>query len=311
MKEKFNSDIKRVTLKQLRALDAAVRAGTFSVAAQALNVTPPAITMQMRLLEEAVGLPLLERTNSGLRPTDAGLILLDAVHRFNAELEFCEDKIEALKGAREGRIAVGVVSTAKYFAPRALSAFSTTHPNIDLRLVVGNRGQTIEALREYEVDFAIMGRPPSSVEVVREIIGDNPHCIIAAPDHPMAGQKKMSLTRLANELFLLREDGSGTRLLLQRLLSEKGLEPTLGIEMGSNETIKQAVMAGMGIALISAHTVAAELSDGRLIVLDVKGLPEIRQWFVVKRCDVDLLPATGALWKFLVASGSEFLPQPW
>jgi DNA-binding transcriptional LysR family regulator len=309
MKENLKLWRMRVTLKQLRALDATLRTGTISKAAQALGVTPPAVTMQMRLLEQAAGLPLLERTESGLRPTDAGAIVLDTAHRCEAALEDCNDALQALKGAGGGRVTVGVVSTAKYFAPRALAAFSSAHPNVEMRLSVGNRSKTIDALRDYELDLAVMGRPPASFEVEEAVIGDHPHVIVAPPDHPFAGKRRLAISKLADETFLLREEGSGTRILMQRLFAEMGLNPNIGMEIGSNETIKQAVMARLGIALISAHTVAPEIKEGRLAILDVSGLPVVRQWFVVRRRDKDLMPASQALWDFLAASAADFLPD--
>jgi len=308
MKEKLKTAIARVTLKQLRVLDVVVRSDTFSNAAKELNVTPPAVTMQMRLLEEIAGLPLVERSDLGLRPTDAGRILLDAAHRCEAALKTGGEDLDALKGVSEGRVTVGVVSTAKYFAPRVLAVFSRDNPNVEMRLSVGNRSETVESLRNYELDFAVMGRPPRSFKVRQAVIGDHPHVIVAPPDYPMSGRLNIKFSELAGETFLSREDGSGTRALMQRLFAKEDLNPILGMEIGSNETIKQAVMAGLGIALISAHTVAHELSVGRLVVLDVVGLPVIRQWFVVRRDDKKLMPAAQALWDFFVTSGVDFLP---
>ncbi len=310
MKEILNVIMPRVTLKQLRAMSAVVRTGTISKAATELNVTPPAISMQMRLLEETVGLPVVERTDKGLRPTDAGLIVLEAVERCEQALAACGEALEEMKGISGGRVAVGVVSTAKYFAPRALAAFIKTHPKVEMRLSVGNRRETIDKLRENEVDFAVMGRPPQEFEVAQAVIGDHPHVIIAPPDHPMAKRKKISFADVAGETFLLREDGSGTRLLMQRLFTKVGHNPNTGMEIGSNETIKQAVIAGLGIALLSAHTIGAEVSEQRLAILDVDGLPVIRQWFVVRRKEKVLMPAAQALWDFLDVSGADFLPQP-
>lgn len=308
MKEKLNTAMERVTLKQLRALDAVVRTGTITQAARELSVTPPAVSMQMRLLAETIGLPVVERTESGLRPTDAGRIVLDGVRRCESALAACGEALEEMKGAGGGRVVVGVVSTAKYFAPRALAAFAHAHPKIEMRLSVGNRGETIEALRGYELDFAVMGRPPDGFGVESAVIGDHPHIIVAPPDHPMARRRNIAFADLAGETFLLREDGSGTRALMQRLFDEAGLNPNLGMEIGSNETIKQAVIAGLGIAMISAHTVYAELQDGRLTELDVAGLPVIRQWFTVKLEKKSLLPAAQSFWDFLVKSGTKYLP---
>jgi LysR family transcriptional regulator for metE and metH len=233
---------------------------------------------------------------------------LAAISRVEDALADCIEAIETLRGVDGGRVAVGVISTAKYFAPRALAAFQRAHPRVEMRLLVGNRQETIAALESFDLDLAIMGRPPPHFEVDQAVIGDHPHVVIAPPDHSLVGRRP-SLLELSREPFLLRETGSGTRILVQSLFAEAGLDPRIGMEIGSNETIKQAVMAGMGVALISAHTVAAEVADGRLAVLDIEGLPIIRQWFVVKRKEKRLLPAAHALWDHLASSGSGFLPD--
>ncbi|NIA68538.1 LysR family transcriptional regulator [Pelagibius litoralis] len=308
MKEKLNSSIQRVSLKQLRALAATVRSGTASGAAQALNITPPAVSLQLRLLEQNAGLPLLERSHEGLRVTQAGQELLATAERIEIALADCGEALRALISSDGGRASVGVVSTAKYFAPRALAEFAKSHPNVDIRLQVGNREETIAALGDHNLDFAVMGRPPIDYAVEKAVIGDHPHIIVAPIDHHLAGRKRLALKDLAQETFLLREKGSGTRLLMQRLFSDAGLSPNLGMEIGSNETIKQAVMAGLGIALISAHTVSAEIEYGRLAALPVKGLPIVRQWFVVRPQEKRLLPAAQALWDFFATSGAEHLP---
>jgi LysR family transcriptional regulator, low CO2-responsive transcriptional regulator len=309
MKEKLNPLLRRVTLKQLRVLAAVTHSGTMSAAADALAVTPPAVTLQLRLLEETFGLALVERTATGVRPTDAGREVLAAAERIDLALVECAEAIQALRGMEGGRVAVGVISTAKYFAPFALAAFKRQHPRIDLRVMVGNREGMLAALEGFDLDLAITGRPPEHFEVERAVIGDHPHVIIAPPDHPLAGKGRVALADLAGEPFLLREAGSGTRTLVQSLMVAAGLDPTVGMEIGSNETIKQAVMAGMGIAFLSAHTVAAEVTDRRLAVLEVEGLPVVRQWFVVKRREKRLLPAAKALWDHLAAEGGRFLPD--
>jgi len=308
MKEKLNLDVQRISLKQLRAFTATVQAGTASGAAQLLNITPPAVSLQLRLLEQNVGLPLLERNQGGLHVTQAGQELLATAERIEVALGECGEALETLYRGEGGRASVGVVSTAKYFAPRALAAFAKSHPKVEIRLQVGNREETIAALRGHDLDFAVMGRPPVDFAVERAVIGDHPHIIVGPTDHPLGRRKRLTLKDLAAETFLLREQGSGTRLLMQRLFADAGLSPNLGMEIGSNETIKQAVMAGLGIALISAHTVSAEITDGRLMVLPVSGLPVVRQWFVVRPQDKRLLPAARALWDFFATSGAEHLP---
>ena len=309
MKEKLKLNIRRVSLKQLRALAAVVRSGTVTGAAETLSVTPPAVTMQMRQLEDNICMPLVDRTGKALRPTDAGQYLLETINRIENALGECASAIEALSGIEGGHVSVGVVSTAKYFAPRALAAFAESHPKVDMRLSVGNRSETIAGLRNYDFDFAVTGRPPNEFKVESAAIGNHPHVIIGPPGHFFAGKKGLTLKRFADETFLLREQGSGTRLLMERLFAGHGLTPKLGMQITSNETIKQAVMAGLGIALISAHTVASELADGRLVMFEVTGLPVVRQWFVVKRREKHLLPAARTLWDFFTNEGARFLPH--
>lgn len=310
MEEKLVNFARRTSLRQLRALGAVARTGGVAAAAGLLSVTPPAVAQQLRLLEEALGgVPLIERTPAGARPTEAVREVLAALGRVEAALADCAAAIDALRGMEGGRVAVGVISTAKYFAPFALAAFQRAHPTVRLRVLVGNRQETLAALEAFELDVAVMGTHPEHFPVERAVIGDHPHVVIAAPGHPLAGRRRVPLAEVAREAFLLREPGSGTRDLLGRLLGGAEMPGGPRMEIGTNETIKQAVMAGMGVALLSAHTIAAEVADGRLVVLDVEGLPVVRQWFVVRRAEKRLLPAAQALWEHLARSGADFLPR--
>ena len=302
----FSRDI---TLKQLRALGAVAQTGTVTGAAKILHVTPPAVSLQLKQFEQLAGVELLERTNKGLKPTSAGLEIIQTAVRIESLLSDCSDTLDGIKGMTTGTVRVGVVSTAKYFAPRALAAFKNKHPGIEMNLWVGNRTETVAALEAFEFDFAIMGRPPKTFDVEGAMIGPHPHILIAPPGHPLAGQTGLQPADLIEESFLLREKGSGTLALTEDLLAKAGAPLNIGMEMGSNETIKQAVMAGLGIALISAHTVSVELEDGRLSWLDVKGLPIERSWQVIRRSQKRLMPAGRALWDFLVANGQKFLPD--
>lgn len=292
--------MRNVTLKQLRTFATVARSPTMVAAAQALNVTPPAVTIQMQLLEESIGLPLLERTQRGHQVTAAGREVLTAAARIDQILAECAIGLEALRGLGTGSVTVGVVSTAKYFAPKALAAFAKAHPGVEVRLVIGNRGEIVEALEQYRVDVAIMGRPPETLELDRDVIGANPHIIIAAPGHPLAGRRAVPIAALAEETFLVREQGSGTRTLMERRLAEANVTPKIGMEIGSNETIKQAVMAGMGLAFLSLRTVRHELASGRLVLVDVQGLPIERHWYVTHREGKRLSPAAQAFRQFLI-----------
>lgn len=298
-----------VTLKQLRTFAAAVRSGSLSAAARQLNITPPAVTLQMQLLEESIGMPIAERTQQGWQPTDAGRELLLAADRMQAALDDCEHGIGLLKGVQAGKVSVSVVSTAKYFAPRMLAAFLEQFPDVELSLSVGNREQTIDGLRRFQTDIAIMGRPPTEFPLDTAAIGENPHIIVAHPEHALAREQCIPRAALGAEVFLMRETGSGTRMLVDGFLAETGLSPRVGMEISSNETIKQAVMAGLGIALISANTVMAEVASGRIAILAVDGTPIRRQWFVVKRQERRLMPAAERLWGFLMGEGRGLLEK--
>lgn len=300
--------MRHVTLRQLRTFTTALRAGSFAAAADALHITPPAVTVQMRQLERAAGMPIVERTANGMKSTDAGREIANAALRIEAALAECDDALASLRGLDSGRVAVGVVSTAKYFAPQVLGAFARAHPAVEIRLEVGNRATILGALEANTLDLALTGWPPGQLAVQKAPIGDHPHIIIARPDHVHAKHRQVSAAALAAETFLVRERGSGTRLLMERLFTDARVTPRIGMEMGSNETIKQAVIAGLGIAFISAHTVAVELADGRLVALDVVGLPVMRTWFIVNLAKKRLLPSATALRQFMIDEGHAFLP---
>jgi DNA-binding transcriptional LysR family regulator len=306
----YPRSMKDVSLRQLRFLAETVHAGSLAAAAAHLHLTAPAIAQQLRLLERTVGLPILDRGPGGQRPTEAGRLLVETSARIEAELSACGEALESLRSAGSGRVAVGAVSTAKYFAPHVLSAFQRKHPGVRVSISVGNRGDVLSRLESYEVDLAIMGRPPGGLKVDQEVFGDHPYVVIAPPDHRLAHRRRIPFVRVAEETFLVREPGSGTRLHLDSLFAAAKRQPVVGMEIASNETIKQAVIAGLGIALISAHTISAEVTDGRLSVLDVQGLPIRRQWLVVRMARRAVSPATQSLWDFIVDQGAALLPTP-
>lgn len=295
-------------MRQLRALAAVARSRTVTEAAGRLALTQPAVTLQLRNLEDIAGLPLLQRTGEGLEPTEAGRAILLLHDRVEAALAECGSAVDMLKGLGGGSVAIGAVSTAKYFAPFAIAAFSRQHPGIDLRLVIGNREEIIRGLADFTLDLAIMGRPPENLDVDMQLIGDHPHVVVGPPDHALAVREAVTIDDLGTELFIIREEGSGTRALMEQFFRGAGFTPRVGMEIGSNETIKQAVMAGLGVSFISAHTVATEIADRRLAVLPVVGLPLMRQWFVVRRRDKARLPAADAVIAFLGTRAHEFLP---
>lgn len=296
-------------LRQLRAVAAVAGAGTLSGAAKRLHVTPPAVAQQLKLATEAAGLPLFERIDRKMVATEAGRIVLAAGVRVESALADSAAELLALRDGLAGRVSVGVISTAKYFMPHVLAAFRDLHPDIQLDIEVGNRGDIVEALEHYAYDVAVMGRPPQGLDLVTELIGEHPHVIIAPPGHPRAGDQVFSIAELASELFLVRETGSGTRSLNEHLFEEAGMGQVSRMQIGSNETIKQGVMAGLGVAFISGHTIAAEVAEGRLCVLPVRGLPVQRAWFIVRRADKRLFPAGELLWDFVEAEAAASMPE--
>lgn len=297
------------TFKQLRAIAEVAHRGTITAAAQTLNLSPSAISITLKQVEEDVGVPIFEKGEGGFRLTSAGHELVLAEGRIATALKETSEAIDAIKGTKRGRVTVGVVSTAKYFAPYALAAFRDLHPEAEIVLKVGNREETMQSLEDFTLDIALMGRPPQALDVQKLEIGSHPHVVIAWPGHPLARQRTIPARALSGETFLLREPGSGTRMLTERILSDIGATPKTGMEISSNETIKQAVMAGLGIALLSQHTVAHEIADGRLIVLRVEGTPVIRKWYIVRLTEKRMMPLTGALWNFLHKRGASFFPS--
>ena len=303
---RFSRDL---TIRQLRALAAVHAAGTITAAANRLNLTQPAVTLQLRNLQALAGLPLIQRTADGMMLTDAGSHVLSLVERIEAALLDCEQSLDIIAGRSGGRVSIGAVSTAKYFVPFAIAAFSQRYPTIEVTLKIGNREDIRDALRGYDLDIAVMGQPPPDVEVEMRALGKHPHVMIAAADHRLAKRKSLLASELAHETFITRERGSGTRMLMEKFFQRAGLAAKIGMEMDSNETIKQAVMAGLGIAFISEHTVFHDLDEGRLAKLKVKGLPVMRQWHAIRRADKVMLPPAQAMLDFLGKEGPHYLPK--
>jgi LysR family transcriptional regulator for metE and metH len=300
--------LRDLTLRQLRSLAALAAGGSATAAAAKLNLTQPAVTLQLRGLQDLAELPLLQRTSSGMLLTEAGLELLTLFGRIEAAVSASETTLDMMAGRTGGHVAIGAVSTAEYFVPFAIAAFSKLYPKIQVNLKIGNREEIRQSLRGYDLDFVIMGRPPQDMDIEHHLIGDHPHIIVAPRSHRLAGVSGLSTDDLTEETLLTREPGSGTRTLMEQFFEGTTPQPRIGMALSSNESIKQAVIAGLGIAFISAHTVATELDDGRLVVLDVAGLPVVRQWLVVRRTDKVLLPPAQAMLDFLRREGAAFLP---
>jgi LysR family transcriptional regulator for metE and metH len=301
--------LRDATLRQLRALAAVAESGSYTAAAGEIGVTQPAISLQIQTLQDRIGLPLFERANGRLIATEAGAMLAATSHEIEEILTETGRQLAAMRAGQGGQVAIGAVSTAKYFVPFAISAFQQAHPDIEIRLVIGNREEIIGLVRSNKLDIAIIGRPPDDIVLESQKLGDHPHVIICAPQHRLAARARVALADLADATFLVREPGSGTRTLMERHFAEHGLCARIGMEIASNETIKQAVMAGLGIAFISAHVIAAEVADRRLAIVPVEGLPLLREWFVIRRPERALLPAAARMYGFLAGQGSRHLPE--
>ncbi|PNG25888.1 LysR family transcriptional regulator [Methylocella silvestris] len=302
--------MRRMTLKHLETVVAVAESGTIVAAAELLNVTAAALTSRIKLLEDDVGVALFDRTGGRLRLTSAGQEVVTIAMRVDLLLAELKATLTAHKDKNAGRVTIGVASTAKYFAPRLIASFARGHPRVEIAVTVGNRATIVAALREQTVDVALMGFPPADVPVVAEIFGPHPQVIIAPPDHSMAKRVGIDKTELCHEAFIVREAGSGTRNNFDAFFAGLVLPPPrVHIEIGSNETVKQAVMAGLGLTLISAHTIEAEVAEGRLAILDVIGMPIMRQWYVVRPQGREQSPAGRSMWQFIVADGRGFLPK--
>ncbi len=292
-----------VSLRQLRVFEAVARLSSYTRAAEELHLSQPAVSMQVRQLEDAVGLALFERVGKSIVLTEAGRETYQYSRSINHSLQEMEEVMEALKGVSRGRLHVAVASTVNYFAPRLLAAFHQRYPGITPKLDVTNRESLVRLLDANTVDIALMGVPPENVEVESEAFLANPLVVIAPPDHPLAGARAIPLTRLAGEIFVMREPGSGTRQAMERFFKESGMAIRHGMQMTRNEAVKQAVRSGLGLSVVSLHTIELELETRRLVVLDVQGFPLDRQWYLVYRSGKRLSPAAGAFRDFVLQEG--------
>ncbi|QEL64080.1 transcriptional regulator, LysR family [Oryzomicrobium terrae] len=270
-----------VTFRQLRLFLALAEQRSITAAARACHVTQPTVSMQLKELAEAVGLPLYEQIGKRLYLTAAGESLAETARAMVDEWAAFEQRIDAMKGLTRGRLRVAVVSTAKYFVPRLLGSFCASHPDIDIALEVQNRDGVVARLLENRDDLYIMSMPPAHIDVERHAFLPNPLVVIAPENHPLAGTPAIPLAALAGERFLLREQGSGTRLACDAFFAQQGFAPNVRLELGSNEAIKQAVAGGLGLSVVSRHALAAHLAEDQLTVLDVQGFPVLSNWWTL------------------------------
>lgn len=301
--------MKNITLRQLRVFVAAARHLHFGKAAQQLHLTPPAVSMHIRELEQQVGLPLFERHGRAVSLTLTAEYLLVYARRVLATLKEAEDALARFRGLQSGRLSIGMVSSAKYFVPRLLAMFRDEHPHIEVRLAVGNREQLVEQLQGHDVDLAIMGRPPRELATRGEPFAAHPLGIVCAADHPLMRGEPKPASALAQFGFVIREAGSGTRSAMEDYLREWRVEPRIEMELASNETIKQMVMSGLGVSFLSLHGVGLELRNGLIGVPEIEGLPLVRSWQIVHTSSHALSPAAEAFRYFVLENGESWLAR--
>jgi DNA-binding transcriptional LysR family regulator len=299
-----------LTLRQLTIFEAVARHLSFTRAAEELHLTQPAVSMQVRQLEESAGLPLFEQVGKRIFLTEAGREMERYACSVLATLEEAGQVFDEMRGLERGRLHIAVASTANYFVPQLLAEFCRRFPGVQVSLDVTNREGLLRALSDNDTDLVVMGKPPETMDLVATIFMQNPLVAIAPPAHPLAGQKKIPLERLQQETFLIREKGSGTRSATERFFVEHGLSLSSTMEMSSSESIKQGVEAGLGLGLLSLHTLEMELALKRLVILDVNELPIIRNWYIMHRTGKRLSAVAQSFREFVCEESAEITHLP-
>lgn len=296
-----------LTLRQLKVFESVARHLNYTRAAEELFLTQPAVSMQVKQLEEHLEVALFEQLGKRIHLTEAGQEVLAYARTVTQQLDELESVLNRIKGLSGGRLRISVATTANYFIPTLLGTFARHYPEVTVSLDVTNREALLRQLSENTVDLIIMGQPPSGLDVEAEIFMGNPLVIVAPLGHALAQQKKIPLKRLQEEVFLVREPGSGTRSAMERFFTEREIHLKTGMEVGSNEAIKQSVQAGLGLGLLSRATIEQELELKRLVVLDVAEFPIMRHWYVVHRRGKRLSAVAEAFRQFVLGDARTIL----
>lgn len=299
--------MRNYTLKQLQTFIEVAREKSVSKAAERLFVTQPAVSMQIKQLEEAFGLALIEPIGRNIQLTNAGHDFHAHATAALAQLKDLESTMAEHIGMKRGRIDLAVVSTVKYFAPMLLVRFAKLLPDIEIKLRIDNRENILGMLSRSEIDLVIMGRAPGNLDCEATAFATNPLGILSAPNHPLARRKRLPMEAVKDYEFVVREQGSGTRAAMERLFAQHDITPKVAMEMPSNETIKQAVMAGMGLSFLSLRTVRHELAAGHMALLDITGMPIVGKWYVTHLRQKKLSPAAQSFKAFLIEQGGPLI----
>ena len=301
--------MKNATLRQLKVFEAVARHLSFSRAAEELYLTQPAVSTQVKKLTDHAGLALFEQLGKKIHLTPAGVELLHFSRVIIQQFKEVEDAMTQFKGISGGKLNVAVISAGDYFFPKVLVEFASRHVGVTLNLGVCNREELLEQLLLNQTDLAIMVRPPHDMDTINVAFAPHAYVIVAPPDHQLAGSKHIAMSRMAKEPFLIREKGSDTWNSMQEGLGNHLSSLNIAMEIKSTETIKQAVIAGMGVSFLSSHTVSRELQLGSLVALDVQGLPLMLNWYVVHRKNKRLPPVAQAFKNFLMSDGAALIEQ--
>ena len=292
-----------VTIRQMQVFMEVAERLSLARAAERLSLTPSAVSFQVKQIELQTGFALFERVGRRVALTDAGELLVEYARVVLRSLQEADQAMAALKGTSGGRVRLGLASTSKYIVPHMIARFRAAYPGVTVHLQEGNRARVLHLLTYGAIDLAVMGQPPPDADVLAARFAPHPSIIIAPAGHPLAGARSVPLDALAGEPFVMREDGSGTKAMTDAHFRAAGFQPRTAMVSSSNEMIKQAVMAGMGLALLSQHTCSLELALGLLTLLPVEGFPLMRSWYIVQRRTLPLLPVQARLRSFLVEEG--------
>lgn len=293
-----------MTFRQLRLFLALADSGSVSAAARATHVTQPTASMQLKEITEAVGMPVYEVIGRRVYLTEAGRELAETARAIANEWETLQQTFDAMRGLTRGRLRVSLVNTAQYFMPRLLGSFCASHPEVDISLELMNRDGVVARMRDNLDDLYIMSMPPKDMDLEDSVFMPNPLLLVASPSHPLARRRKLSLERFADDRFILREQGSGTRMAAEQLFAKSKFRPRLKMELGSNEAIRQAVAGGLGVAVLSRHALREGKAETDVAVLDVQGFPLNSQWHVVHPRGKRLSPIAGVFREHLLKAAS-------
>lgn len=299
--------MKNLTLRQIRIFISASKHMSFARAAEELHITAPAVSLQIKEMEDDMAVSLFIRENRKISLTTAGEYFLLYARRVTRTLNEASTTMERLRGTQIKALKIGMVSTAEQFLPRMLAEFKKDYPNLHVRIEVRNRPQLVELLRDGEIDIALMGRPPKEIDTRVEPFASNPHVFIASSIHPLAGKINVAPEALMQYEIIARESNSGTRMIMENYFAEHRISPIISMEISSNEAIKQAVMANLGISFVSEHTIGQELKSNKIVLLDIQHTPIMRTWHVVALANRNASQAAEAFRYFMLEKGSEML----